>query len=201
MWIFLAAGLSLAVISLLLLKAAICKRNKFFYGLFLPVFLLAVFLIFIGYNLSGYMLFNDAKKIAFINCRQVKGQLYDMLLTFRAGNSGSINKKEETFFLSGNQWAMQANILKIKFPLKLNMFKITQIKSRFKDLHNEDNSPRIKYNINSVDAVFSFLQRYNLAFAEASFLDTGYVSSGRASGKAAEFYLSDNPSKPLKENK
>jgi hypothetical protein len=120
--------------------------------------------------------------------RRKKAEVYDAVFILQKLEDNIQKRNGEKFFLSGNQWALEGDILQLNPPLffkGVTLYKITRIKARFLNPYKPNFSPGITYNLKKRDALWEFLNKYRFSFIEATSSSTGYnpIKSKK------EFYL------------
>lgn len=186
MQVVLISGILLVLASLILLKLLILRHRLWIGICFIIILFFGLILIFIGYCVAPYRIFQEEKPVVLIEARLVKAEIYDLTLSLKHFTFPQ-SLQPEKFLLTGNQWAIEGNIIKIKLNGKrVNLYRITHIRSRFVNPANLRQSPELAYNLSERSDIFwDFLSRHRLSFIEAFSGNSNY----RNAAEYAEFYL------------
>lgn len=139
-------------------------------------------LLFVLYlNLNSYTAFTQETLVAKLKVKHVKGELYDMELTYTPV-ANSREGSEEIYLLKGNQWMIDGDILKWKPALNLlgfkTAYKITRILGRYLLAGEHSQGPLTLYTINGgTGALWLFFHTYQrfFPFVEAVYGNAAYA--------------------------
>ena len=145
-------------------------------------FLIMSVLIAVSYlNLRNYSAFTREELVAKVKIEKVRGELYDMALTFIPVKKGS-SQEAETYLLKGNQWMIDGDILKWKPALNAagfkTAYKITRISGRYLLPAQQLRDGQTIYTVNGgTDRLWVLLHKYQkfFPFVEAVYGNGAYA--------------------------
>lgn len=160
-------GIILTLASLALLKLLILRRGLWTGIFFIIILFLGLFLIFVGYCLVPYRIFQDNKPLAIIESQPAELEIYDMALTLKHLTFPE-NFYPEKFLLIGDQWAIEGGTFKVKLAgNEITFYKIGRIRSRFRRPLNQRQFTELTYALSErPDILMNFLSRHKLFFIE-----------------------------------
>lgn len=147
----------------------------------LVFFLVGISLFWIYFNLRAYASFNRQELVAVAVCKVAPDKIYDMVLEIKWIKNKKVVKQEK-FYLKGNQWMVEGNILKWSPKVNLlglhTLHKIIRLRGRYLTVEKELRLPASVYEINfGTDALWLLLYKYQrfFPFVEAVYGNSAYT--------------------------
>jgi hypothetical protein len=126
----------------------------------LVLFLLAACVFLVSANLRTYQRLTSEQPAGELELARVGAHQYSGILTYPSGQSS-------VFFLRGDEWQVDARILKWQAALNLvgfdTAYRLERISGRYSEIEDERNAPRTVYELNPPDRVdlWELARRYH----------------------------------------